>query len=182
MKNARPLSLVAAALFAASGSGAANAQVKPVVATINVRVSITNLDAEYGLRAVPIAVECVVSDRLPAGLMFAVGRVTVPLQEKAATTSERATLSYSGTLSIPTYVPDGKKYVSPDGSPVDPETGAQRLAADAIRGASTYSCSLVPASRGNPDQPEDSFSFRPGIHPSSKPVLLVTGTFPRTQV
>jgi hypothetical protein len=144
MKNRISGALSGAALIALCAAQGAQAQETPVVATINVPVTITNLDAEWAKKTfVSLTVACdVYSEASPpatpdADRSLAQGVQLIPLVETAATPTVRATLNYSGAVVVQTHAP---RKPSGAGGSSDPETAAQSAAATAIRDAKSYAC------------------------------------------
>ena len=144
MKNRISGALTGAALIALCAAQAAQAQETPVVATINVPVTITNLDAEWAKKTfVSLSVACdVYSEATPPATpdgdrSLAQGVQLIPLAETAATPTVRATFNYSGPVIVQTHAP---RKPSAAGGNSDPETAAQSAAATAIREAKSYAC------------------------------------------
>jgi hypothetical protein len=139
MRNRISGALPCAALIALCVSTGAQAQETPVVATITVPVTITNLDAEWAkANFVPLSVACdVYSDAAPpespdGAKAIAQGVQPLSLVETPATPTLRAMFNYSGSVIVQTRA--GRKAGG------DAETAAQIAAAKAIKEAKSYAC------------------------------------------
>lgn len=179
--------LTGAALLALSASTAAYAQLSPVVATITVPVTITNLDAEWAKGSFgAISVACDVSAELQgSGKVLAEGAQPIPFVETPATSTVRAMLNFAGSVVVQTYAP--KAAVNEQTG--DAETAAQRAAAKAIKDAKSYVCYFKPTktrpggTRSGSDDPSKmmesllSKGYERGDGAEKSSTYIVTGSF-----
>jgi hypothetical protein len=133
--------LVLAALMPA----ASVAQLKPVVATFTVPLTITNMDDEALHKVIgDLHVQCsVFAVSGPAAL--ARGSTKVDLVITPATPTTRATANFSGNVVVVTYARSGGNTGGLGSAGFDPEKADQAAAQKAIDDAAKYRCDLMSA-------------------------------------